>query len=272
MLKYWYEKESDVPADKKDLYEEKELSTKPGEAAAKRWVLKVEGVILKEIHAEFRENNRLLKSENDSLKEKLTGIDDPERARALLKVAKDVELDDAEKYLKKGGVDAMIQERVKATKEDMDKKLTDEKTARAKAEQALDREVINNTFLGACSKLSLQPGAETMILRQVEGQWVRKDGKIVLLDANGTPRSNKDGSGDLGPTEWLQETLLKQHPYLVKESSGAGASGGGSSGTGGQSNTNPFKKETWNLTEQMKLVKSDPAKAARLQQAAKTGG
>jgi hypothetical protein len=31
---------------------------------------------------------------------------------------------------------------------------------------------------------------------------------------------------------------------------------------------NPFRKETWNLTEQMKLQKSDPALAARLKAAA----
>jgi hypothetical protein len=31
---------------------------------------------------------------------------------------------------------------------------------------------------------------------------------------------------------------------------------------------NPFRKETWNVTEQMKLQKSDPALAARLRAAA----
>ena len=32
---------------------------------------------------------------------------------------------------------------------------------------------------------------------------------------------------------------------------------------------NPFRKETWNLTEQMRLCKSDPQLAARLREAAK---
>jgi hypothetical protein len=31
---------------------------------------------------------------------------------------------------------------------------------------------------------------------------------------------------------------------------------------------NPFRKESWNLTEQMKLQKSDPGMAARLKAAA----
>jgi len=31
---------------------------------------------------------------------------------------------------------------------------------------------------------------------------------------------------------------------------------------------NPFRKESWNLTEQMKLMKSDPQLAARLKAAA----
>ena len=267
-MKYWYEKESDIPAEHKALYEERELELKRGEKR-KVWVCKVEGAVPRETLIEFRETNVALTNENKELKDKYTGIEDPDRARDLLKIAKDVEVADAEKVLKKGGVDAIVTERTRAIKEDMEGKLKIANEKAANASTALDNEIIQNTFLQACAKLQLQPGAETMILQTVRGQWVRKDGKVVILDSNGNPRSNKDGSGDLGPTEWLQETLLKQHPYLVKESSGSGAAGGGAASGGVANNVNPWKRDTFNLTQQAMITKADPAKAARLKEAAK---
>jgi hypothetical protein len=54
---------------------------------------------------------------------------------------------------------------------------------------------------------------------------------------------------------------------------GGGAAGNGSGGVGSGARPNgslrnPFRRDTWNLTEQMKLQKSDPALAARLKAAA----
>jgi hypothetical protein len=54
---------------------------------------------------------------------------------------------------------------------------------------------------------------------------------------------------------------------LFETSAGGGAASNGSGGAGGN-RRNPFRKETWNLTEQMKLQKADPQLAARLKAAA----
>ncbi|MEE7442676.1 hypothetical protein MOR12E_28895 [Methylobacterium oryzae] len=50
------------------------------------------------------------------------------------------------------------------------------------------------------------------------------------------------------------------------DNSGGGANGG--KGTGNSSGFNPYAKDTWNFTEQSKLEKSDPNKAAQLKKAA----
>lgn len=266
-MKYYYAKESEVPEAHKALYMEREIEIKEGEKP-KLWVLDVEGVVAKERHAEFRETNRTLKAENDQFKSKLEGIDDPEKAKALLKISKDVEIADAEKYLKKGGVEAMVEERAKMIKTDLEKKLAEANSKATAAQAAYDKEKIENALLGCCGKLSLQQGAEVAILKMAEGQWVRKDGNIVMLDAQGNPKpSVKDPASNLGLSEWIADVLLPQHKYLVKESSGGGAGGSGGGG-GADGNVNPWKKETFNITAQMQMSRKEPEKAARMKAAA----
>lgn len=69
--------------------------------------------------------------------------------------------------------------------------------------------------------------------------------------------------------EWV-EALGSEAPHLFEANAGSGAAGSGSGGAavGNRSVKNPFRKDTWNLTEQMKLEKTDPQLAARLKAAA----
>jgi hypothetical protein len=69
--------------------------------------------------------------------------------------------------------------------------------------------------------------------------------------------------------EWI-EAQVSEAPHLFEANAGGGAAGNGSGGVGGgnRSARNPFRKETWNLTEQFKLQKTDPQLAARLKAAA----
>ena len=67
--------------------------------------------------------------------------------------------------------------------------------------------------------------------------------------------------------EWV-DALVSDAPHLFEANAGGGAAGSGSGGAGNRSGKNPFARATWNLTEQMKLQKSDPALAARLRAAA----
>jgi hypothetical protein len=55
---------------------------------------------------------------------------------------------------------------------------------------------------------------------------------------------------------------------LFEANAGSGAAGSGGGVTGNRSVKNPFRKETFNLTEAMKIEKNDPALAARLKAAA----
>jgi hypothetical protein len=59
-------------------------------------------------------------------------------------------------------------------------------------------------------------------------------------------------------------------PHLFESNAGGGAASTGAGGAGGSSRsvTNPFRKETRNVTEQMRLIRTDPQLAARLKAAA----
>jgi hypothetical protein len=91
------------------------------------------------------------------------------------------------------------------------------------------------------------------------------------FEADGnTVRVGRDGVSPMTLAEWV-EALVGDAPHLFEANAGGGAAGGSAGGTAGggsRSGKNPFRKDTWNLTEQMKLQKSDPALAARLKAAA----
>ncbi len=94
------------------------------------------------------------------------------------------------------------------------------------------------------------------------------NGVPQAFEADGqTARVGKDGMTPLSLAEWI-DLQVSEAPHLFESNAGGGAAGNGSGGAGNRSVKNPFRKETWNLTEQMKLQKSDPALAARLKAAA----
>ena len=94
------------------------------------------------------------------------------------------------------------------------------------------------------------------------------NGVPQAFEADGqSPRMGKDAVSPMTLAEWV-DGLVGDAPHLFEANAGGGATGSGSGGAGNRSVMNPFRKETWNLTEQMKLHKTDPALAARLKAAA----
>jgi hypothetical protein len=99
-------------------------------------------------------------------------------------------------------------------------------------------------------------------------------GAPVAYEADGqTVRVGKDGITPMTLDEWVEQQVADA-PHLFESNAGGGGGGAtsqysnGSGGVGNRSVKNPFRKESWNLTEQMKLQKSDPQLAARLKAAA----
>ena len=90
-----------------------------------------------------------------------------------------------------------------------------------------------------------------------------------LLADNASLAVNKI-SADTDIARIQNDAQVSAAPHLFESNAGGGAAGNpAGGGTGSQRSVkNPFRKDTWNLTEQMKLQKSDPTLAARLKAAA----
>ena len=114
------------------------------------------------------------------------------------------------------------------------------------------------------TKRGLRPTAIPDITARARITFKLVDGVPQAFDGQ-TARMGKDGPMTLA--EWV-DALVSDAPHLFEANAGGGAAGSGSGGAGNRSVKNPFRKETWNLTEQMKLQKSDPQLAARLKASA----
>ncbi|HOC57881.1 MAG TPA: hypothetical protein PKI20_19840 [Verrucomicrobiota bacterium] len=127
---------------------------------------------------------------------------------------------------------------------------------------------VDQGVVTVATKRGLRPTAIPDITARARTVFRLVDGAPRAYEADGqTVRVGKDGITPMTLDEWVEQQVADA-PHLFESNAGSGAVGNGSGGVGNRSVKNPFRKETWNLTEQMRLTKSDPGLAARLKAAA----
>ena len=121
---------------------------------------------------------------------------------------------------------------------------------------------IDQAVVNEATKLGLKRSATPDITARARTSLRLVNGVPQVIGEDGqTARLGKDGLSPMGIAEWL-DIQVSEAPHLFDGNTGGGAVGSGGAGNG--SVKNPFRKETWNLTEQMRLHKSDPGLAARM--------
>ena len=172
-----------------------------------------------------------------------------------------------------GGMDA-----IKQLKANKDKELTDKLNGN-------DVETIKKTYQSQLdneskSRKNLEKRmVETEVARLVSSEIAKADGvpellehivrgrvkaelsddlqvRVKVLDANGTPRINADGQ-DASVADIIAE--LKGNQIYGRAFKSSGINGTGAKPTATAQGTNPFRAETFNLTEGGKLIQSNPA-------------
>jgi len=255
-LKYKYAKREEIPAEQVALYVEREGA----------FVLDAEGVTDKAKADEFRTNNVALKKELEELKSRFEGID-PEAVKSL---AAEKEKLEEEQRLKEGKYQEVLEARLKNAKSEWDKQqaaLTSERDALTSRLTAIQ---IDQGVITTATKRGLRPTAIPDITARARVVFKLVKGVPQAFEADGaTVRYGRDGVTPMTLEEWV-DAQVSDAPHLFESNAGGGATGNGSGGAGGVSRSvkNPFRKDTWNLTEQMKLQKADPALAQRLKAAA----
>lgn len=248
MLKYKIAKLEDIAEAFRSLY--------APAADGVGFVLQVEGAVPTDRLNEFRDNNVALKKEVDAFKAKYGDLD-PEEYKRLKSI------EDALKSGKIKGTDAekILEERTAEMKREHDKalkKLQDENTS---INGRLETLLINEAAVNAGLEKGLRATAKDDLAARARGTFKLVDGKVVAFGADGKEMFGREGQ-PMQIGEWI-DTTLKNAPHLFEPSNGTGGKGnqGGAGGAGG--NVNPWKKETFNLTAQGQIFKTNPDLAKR---------
>jgi hypothetical protein len=247
-LKFKYSNLKDIPAEDVRLYVER----------GSEWILDAESEVSKAKFEEFRANNIAL---TNQLK-RFEGID-PDAFRQL--AAEKQRLEEAA-ALKAGEVDKVIDARLKVARTEWDKAHGPVAAERDALLGQLSTIQIDQAVVNEAMKRGLRPSAVSDLTARARAAF-RLVGGVPQIFNGETVRLGKDGVSPMTLAEWV-DALVGDAPHLFEANAGGGAAGSGSGGAGNRSVRNPFRKETLNVTEQMKIIKSDPALAARLQASA----
>ena len=241
-LKQKYLSVGEIPAELKGFYVEREGA----------FYLDAEGDGSKAKLEEFRANNIALVNQ---LK-RFEGMD-PDAVRQLAEEKRQLE---EAAQLKAGEVDKVLAARLKAELDKVHAPVVAERNALLGQLTAIQ---IDQAVVNEASQRGLRPTAIPDITARARMTFKLVGGVPQALDGEQT-RPGKDGVTPMTLAEWV-EALVSDAPHLFAANAGGGATGSSSGGAARGGGVNPFRKETWNLTEQVKLLKTDPGLAARLQ-------
>ena len=251
-LKYKYPTKQEVPAEQAALYIEREGA----------FYLDVEGVTDKAKADELRTHNiELRKQIEESLR---TATEEQQRIQG------EKDRLEEEQRLKDGKFQEVMESRLKTAKADWEKQLTAVTGERDTLTTRLTAIQIDQGVITVATKRGLRPTAIPDITSRARTVFKLVNGAPQAFETDGkTVRYGKDGITPMTLEEWV-DAQVADAPHLFESNAGGGAAGNGAGGAGGSQRSvkNPFRKDTWNLTEQMKLQKSDPGLAARLKAAA----
>jgi len=249
-LKYLITDESELPTEDslKGLYQ------KDGD----NWILQVDGVVPKKTHDTFRDANIELKKKLEAF-----GSLTPEDAAEAAKLKKKVIDLETQISGDKDKLEKLLQQRVGEMKEAHEKERNDLQQRLTKTNSELDTLTIDREMVAAGRRFGLRDSAVDDLIRRGREVFKRGEGgEVVATEADGSIKFGPSGD-PLTPEQFIKTlTAEANHLFDASKGSGSGGSGPGSGGSG--SGKNPWKKETFNLTEQAKLVKSNPKVAKQM--------
>ncbi|MEI8292143.1 MAG: hypothetical protein WCH99_21950, partial [Verrucomicrobiota bacterium] len=251
--KYKYTGKDQIPAEHAALYIERDGA----------FFLDAEGVVDKAKADEMRNHNvELRKQIEESLR---TATEERQKIQAEKE-----RLELIAQGHKPEEIDKLVTERLKGLKADWDKQFALVTGERDSLTTRLTAIQIDQGVITAATKRGLRPTAIPDITARARMVFKLVNGVPQAFEADGkTVRYGRDGITPMTLEEWV-DGQVTDAPHLFESNAGGGAASNGAGGAAGSQRSvkNPFRKDTWNLTEQMKLQKSDPQLAARLKAAA----
>jgi hypothetical protein len=259
MFEEEYDDEGSIPSNVRHLYKksgEKFVLIGAGEMKSSQDVVNVQESLRKE-----REDHKATKRKLAAF-----GDMDPEEVHAKLDRFDELEAAAGGK-IDETKINEMVESRIKSKTAplqrelDVIKKERDELKGTISEHQAKEvRRLIHDTIRTAATTAKIRDTA------LADAQLLAEN--IFMVDENGRVITKDGISGvtpGIDPTVWLTEAK-NTRPHWWPESQGVGAKGG----QGGAGGNNPFSADNWNMTEQGKLVRENPERAAQMAKAAGT--
>ncbi len=227
------------------------------------FVLDVAGVVDKSHADELRKTNSDLLRQLNEHQQRFDGID-PVEVRKLSDEKRKLE---EQQHLKAGEVERVVESRVKQATSTWEKQLGSVTSERDALNARLSVIQIDQAIVTEATKRGLRATALPDITARARHTFRLVNGVPQAFESDGqTIRAGKDGLTPLSLAEWI-DLQVSEAPHLFEANVGGGTPGNGSAGAGKLKN--PFRKGAdWNLTEQMRLLRTDPPLAARLKAAA----
>jgi hypothetical protein len=256
-LKYKFMSKQEIPAEHQSLYVEREGA----------FYLDAEGVTDKAKADEMRNHNIELRKQIEESDARFNGID-PDEHRRMVEEKRKLEL--RAQGHKPEEIEKLVTDRLKGLKSDWDKQFAAVTAERDSLNTRLTSIQIDQGIITVATKRGLRPTAIPDITARARTVFKLVNGAPQAFEADGkTVHYGKDGITPMTLEEWV-DAQVSDAPHLFESNAGGGAASTGAGGAAGSQRSvkNPFRKDAWNLTEQMKLQKTDPALAARLKAAA----
>lgn len=258
LLNVSYNAEDEIPSEYAALYSEKDG----------KWVLTgIAGIKTSEDVARLQESLRKEREDHKATKMKLQAFDGMDAEELQTKLDRIAELEAAAGgKLDEGKINEMVEARLRSRTAPLERKITqleqDLGTKDTEIKTFVQKEqtrTIHDHIRKAAKKANLLDSAiEDALVLGERVLTVNENNEVVTRDNVGT-------TPGVLPEVWLTE-LQSTRPHWWPESVGAGANGG----KGLKIGSNPFTAENWNMTEQGRIVRENPTKAAQLAKLAGT--
>ncbi len=248
-LKFKYGSKEEVPAEMAGHYAEQNGA----------WLLNVDGAVERARLEEVRTNNAALAKEKEELAKSLEAAT-AEAAAMKEKQALQSATGPAE-------VEKILGDRIKGVRAEMEKQVNALASERDSLNQRLMEIQIDQGIVASATKRGLRATALPDITARARSVFRLVNGTPTAFERDGqTVRVGKDGFTPLTLEEWI-DGQVTEAPHLFEANAGAGAGETPPRSTL-RAGKNPFARATWNITEQMKMIRQDPGLAERMRAAA----
>ena len=257
-LQYKLKSKDEIPADLVNLYVERDGV----------FVLDAPGAVDKSHADELKKSNADLLKQLTEHQQRFAGIN-PDEVRKLNEEKRKLE---EQQLLKSGEVERVVESRLKQATLTWEKQPGAATAERDALNARLVSIQIDQAVVSEATKRGLRATALPDITARARHTFRLVNGVPQAFESDGqTVRVGTDGITPLSLAEWI-DLQVSEAPHLFESNVGSGGGGAtspyGSGSAGSGPRQNPFRKGAeWNLTEQMRLLKTDPALAQRLQAA-----